>query len=999
MLAAELLETQAPALPAPSRETLWDLRDQACALTGRFNLQSQQRFLRRVLSPDSPTRSLLMVHGTGVGKSCTAIQVAEEYILRPEFRNHKVLVIANPAVQENFKREIFDVQRVRIDKGLLQSPQCTGRRYLEVLERIESEPQRWTDPEVRERLTRLSNKIIDEFYEFQGYIELANTIMAASDDWIHTNFDSRLVIVDEAHNLRARDDSDRETDAAKFVSLAVEKLTKTAKNMTFICLTATPMYDSYLEILFYYNLFLWNDGRLKPDRSLVSNDYFTEAGALVPKTADQFRAWTQDYVSFVRGESPFTFPFRLPPPDEFISPPARTKNPSGNAIPARQQRRFLPLVGTPVQGAQAARLETALVESVEDRLATIAVPPEPFKVTGKQYEYTNTKWLAPSQLPTYAAKFATVLKCIKLGKGVCMVYSNFVEGGAKLFAMALEEAGFRALSGSVLLANPALEDGIKPGSAGVYTLITQDTNDTDLRRILTRLKQTDNKEGALCKVIVTSPRVSEGVDFRFIRQVHILDPWFNMSRLEQVVGRGLRTCSHALLPHEEQNCTIYFHICLRGGDREAIDETIYRRKVETKAVQIANVRKVLMESAMDCSLQLQVNALPEGWLKLPIPQTRSQDGKTVELPLGKMLAPTFEVAAPKECLIKPRAPPPSHIRPLSSYLDVRDEILDEFQKRFHSKPVWTGDELRLSLSKYQPDVVTFLLQDAVRSAIRFTDSRDRVSVLQSRGDFYSLVPRDGTGSETLVQRLVDTEPTRKEVLPESEEPEPTPAPVAPSDAPNVVSMVETYPWKSDVASRFNATIRQDFLVDAVLTPEQRRAILTGPPNRWNAPIEARIDSDRVLRVLGPRDFQVGTTFLDTPTGEVSDAFETWVRERRDRFVADVGIMSATYVPGEGLKVWTFGLDDGVPTREKKSKSIAPTAVKSIKADLIESLATWLAPPGFPPTVRSKTDREPYLYMLIRAAGPEKIRWWTPEEWSILGSESQRVAIKLALREK
>ncbi len=46
-----------------------------------------------------------------------------------------------------------------------------------------------------------------------------------------------------------------------------------------------------------------------------------------------------------------------------------------------------------------------------------------------------------------------------------MVYSNFVEGGANLFAMALEEAGFLPLLGNPLLANPAQEAG-KPGASG-----------------------------------------------------------------------------------------------------------------------------------------------------------------------------------------------------------------------------------------------------------------------------------------------------------------------------------------------------------------------------------------------------------------------------------------------------------------------------------------------------------------------------------------------------
>ncbi len=995
MLAAEFLETQAPALPAASRETLWQLRNQLCSSNSRFKLQSQQRFLRRVLSPDSPVQSLLMVHGTGVGKSCTAIQVAEEYIMRPEFRDHKVLVLANPAVQSNFKREIFDVDRVKLDRGLLQSPQCTGRRYLEMLERIESEPTRWTDPEVRERLTRLSSRIISEFYEFSGYIETANQVLNATPEWIHETFDNRLVIVDEAHNLRQRDDDDKETDISKRVSLAIQTIVKTANNMVLVCLTATPMYDSFTEILFYFNLFLWNDKRQAPGKALEIGDYFTEDGNLVPQNADTFREWVQDYVSFVKGESPFTFPFRLPPPETMISPPNKTRNVQGNTIPARAQRKYLPLVGTTVSGPQATRLKRALVESVEDRLATIAVPPEPFTMEGKQYAYTNIKWLAPSEIGKYAAKFATVINSIRGGKGVCMVYSNFVEGGARLFSLALEEAGFLPVVGNPLLANPANESGARPGSSGYYTLITQETSDTDMRRILSKLKRSDNRDGALCRVIVTTPRVSEGIDFKYVRQVHILDPWFNMSRLEQVVGRGLRTCSHAILPPDEQNCTVYFHICRSEGETELLDESIYRRKVETKAVEIARVRRVLMESAMDCSLQLQVNALPEDWQTLRIPQLRSQDNKMVEFPLSQMLAPVFEDAAPLTCHTKPRPAPDSHVRPLSTYLDVRDEILDELQKRFTAKPIWTGDELRSSLKQYQSDVVTFLLQDAVRSSTSFLDPTGRISILQSRGSFYALVPKAGTGQETLVRRLVDVSNTNKQEL--EDQPEEV-APVVPSDEmPDIVALANSYPWKADAGGRFTAEVKQDYIVDAVLTPEQRRKLMMGPSSRWTAPIEARIDATRVLRILGPREFMVGTTILDTPIGEVADAYENWLNERKARFVADINAMSATYVIGDGLKIWTFTMEEGVPVRKNKEKSIAPTAADSIKKELIGELATWLNPPGFPATIKSKDDRAPHLYMMIRAAGPEKIRWWTPEEWAVL--ESQRIAVRLMLREK
>ena len=38
--------------------------------------------------------------------------------------------------------------------------------------------------------------------------------------------------------------------------MALERVLKVAKNVTLVLLTATPMFDSYDEIIFYFNLFL-----------------------------------------------------------------------------------------------------------------------------------------------------------------------------------------------------------------------------------------------------------------------------------------------------------------------------------------------------------------------------------------------------------------------------------------------------------------------------------------------------------------------------------------------------------------------------------------------------------------------------------------------------------------------------------------------------------------------------------------------------------------------
>ncbi len=293
----ELAEISAERLPLPSDEVLLSLRARACESSqSGFQLQSQQRFLRRVLSPDSPTRSLLMVHGTGTGKTCTAIQIAEEYILRPEFQDRKVLVLASAAVQENFADELFDISRVNIDvaAGTLESQQCTGRRYLDMLLRIEQDPKNWMNPDRRDQLTRTADRIIREFYEFGAYVSFGKMINKYQtelkkpefEEWIHKTFDNRLIIVDEAHNIRqARDDGE-----GKEVTAAMETLIKIADGVVMVLLTATPMYHSYDEIVYYFNLFRWNERRQPVTDAFRASDFFNEDGTLKEgPSGEQFR--------------------------------------------------------------------------------------------------------------------------------------------------------------------------------------------------------------------------------------------------------------------------------------------------------------------------------------------------------------------------------------------------------------------------------------------------------------------------------------------------------------------------------------------------------------------------------------------------------------------------------------------------------------------------------------------------------------------------------------
>jgi hypothetical protein len=123
------------------------------------------------------------------------------------------------------------VSRVDPD-GIVMSQQCTGRRYLEMLQRSSDQTLRYTDRASRNRIADLASRIISEFYDFWGYDGFANMVdneiakRSGADvtKWIQDTFDNRLIIVDEAHNLRETTDTTATTTVNDTVLAEIETL-------------------------------------------------------------------------------------------------------------------------------------------------------------------------------------------------------------------------------------------------------------------------------------------------------------------------------------------------------------------------------------------------------------------------------------------------------------------------------------------------------------------------------------------------------------------------------------------------------------------------------------------------------------------------------------------------------------------------------------------------------------------------------------------------------
>jgi superfamily II DNA or RNA helicase len=992
MYVPELQETKVEPLPAASLDTLKSLREEMCSQSSSrdFKLQSHQRFLRRILSPDAPTRSLLMVHGTGTGKTCSAIQIAEEYIIRPEFQESKVLVVCQPAVQRNFRKQIFDDSKVHVDPdGLVLSKQCTGRRYLDMLQRTQREPLKWSSRQVREKMIDIVKKIVDEFYEFKGYIELYNRMEEQQKlgneehvtNWIHKTYDNRMIIIDEAHNLKVSTDA----TTSKLVSMALERIVQTAHNVTLILLTATPMYDSYTEIVYYFNLFLWNDRKQSAKKQLTPSKVFTPTGEFQPGMETQFRSWCQEYVSYIKGDNPLTFPFRLPPPDSMIAP-ISTNDYLGNPIPSKQRRRYLTLTKSVLEGVQLDIVKTLKIVGGNPPPELVCVLPDgkPLssvfvtKESGVDYAPGIPAFLSPSQVSKYSSKFALVMKTIEQSTGMIFVYTNLIGLGSNLFAMCLEEHGYQNAADRQFLAKTTVQRGTK----GKFVVFSGETTDSEIEKMISRCKRRENMNGSDIKIIIGTKRVAEGLDFSFIRQVHALDYWWNMSRIEQVVGRGIRTCSHQLLPFEQQNCTVYLHCCTYpDSDRETLDEFYYRTLVEGKAAGIAKIKNIIMESAMDCPLQQEINRLPQSWRDLEITQIRSQDSKEVILTLSQLASPIFGEEA-GSCKVVEKDVNSEHERPLSSYLDVRDELFDKLISMFYRKPVWLKKDLMASeeLVGYDPNVVIYLLHNAIETGLILKNKYGQKGFLASRKNYY-------------VFNITDTDVVQDLYTDTHEE---TVLPFSKLTKEKVIKTTEID--ISKVKWDFSPEVKTWYIVDQVLTKDERLHHMINLD--WDDPpfYAKGLILDKSTRILGSKEFYQGKKKV-TLLGDDFDKYTKWVIGRKNAYVAAKNTISATAKNG-----LLFNLDDKADKMKlaERTNAFGGRNCNSFKKPLVTEFAEWLDGRGFPKTPKelTKTEQCQYLSLLVRDAilkGKEGITWWTPEEMEIFNEDVNRKDLLLRLK--
>lgn len=580
-------------------------------------LEPQQILLRNYISPATPYNGVLIFHETGVGKTGAAISIAERF---KEFLPTKILILVkNDTIAKNFKNELT--------KKIFTGDEYTNDDDRKILENGTAQEK----IDIQKNISRKINRQ----YEFITYGTFINrTIGKRKSKRLDQNvrekgrqlqgepipdLNNRLIIIDEVHNISGNDGY-----------LAVRTMLNKSINTKVVLLSATPAFDNVREIVEVMNLILPKDKQL-PDRLNKKN------GDSLFKTT---RLFDKKKAKLSEINSPITIPVLTEKGEEIIKSHAKgiisylksnlktfpTQVQKG--VPLMNQKGSLKVIKCKMSQYQWQTVQLALQrdkgeESPTNETNTIIKSSVAFKNTsdattfaspekdsegfgkyGKNvlnYLPNNLKSeLSGESLKKYSAKLYKLIKNLEKRKGTAFVFSGFVEGGVVLISQILRLNGF----------SPYGSSDTKPK----FAVLSGQTEAPQRERIRKIFNKKENKKGKHIAVLLATPVFSEGITLKNVRQVHILEPSWNMSRLIQVDGRCIRNNSHADLKPEDRIVNTYKYCAVAPTENlpDTIDEIKYKVS-EKKDRSIKKMERILKKSAFDCALNKERNRLHDSF--------------------------------------------------------------------------------------------------------------------------------------------------------------------------------------------------------------------------------------------------------------------------------------------------------------------------------------------------------------------------------------------------
>lgn len=530
----------------------------------KYELQLPQQFLSQFLNPSTPYKGVLVYHRIGAGKTCTAVRVGEVFK-----KKRKIIVVLPASLKGNFRTE-------------LRSP-CAGSEYItnaerDILKKLHPSDQKYKD------IIEKTDERIDKYYTIYSYNKFIENVQNKK-----IKLNNTLLIIDEIQNMVSEEGT--------YYTELYNLIKKAPSDLRVVLLSATPMFDKPNELGLTINL-------LRPDTSFpVGTDFdkkFIKSKLksdgqykVTTRNMDKFKSIIKGYISFFRGAPTYVFPemkikyIKCEMSDfQYASYKAILRNEDTS-------------VGKKMKKKVNKKLNVSELPNnffIGTRYVSNIVFPN--KQVGDDGLESFTKLKILNDLEKYSTKFHNMINRINRATGKVFVYSSFKEfAGLKSFIKVLEAYGYKDYA--------QYGEGTKR-----FAIWSGDENMAYKEEIKTVFNMEKNLNGSKLKIILGSSSIKEGVSFKGVRQVHIIDPYWNLPRLEQVIGRASRFCSHKDLPLEKRTVKVFIYLAIHEKDPETIDQYIYKLSLRKNKL-VSEFEKAIKESAIDCELNFNANKDPK----------------------------------------------------------------------------------------------------------------------------------------------------------------------------------------------------------------------------------------------------------------------------------------------------------------------------------------------------------------------------------------------------
>uniref|UniRef100_A0A6C0CYE9 Helicase C-terminal domain-containing protein n=1 Tax=viral metagenome TaxID=1070528 RepID=A0A6C0CYE9_9ZZZZ len=190
--------------------------------------------------------------------------------------------------------------------------------------------------------------------------------------------------------------------------------------------------------------------------------------------------------------------------------------------------------------------------------------------------------------PKFYKLIKNINKYIKDGKstGKILFYSEFrSDAGSEIFEQVLISNGYTKYD---YTNTDDKYDGLR------YTFITGMESDLERKNNKEAFNDIDNLYGNKIQIMIISSAGAEGISLTAVRQVHILEPYWNFVRINQVFGRAIRLGSHNDLPESKRNVEQYLYLSVFPDGNNIKDIFLSMSKLDTWNTPDINVNNDLV---------------------------------------------------------------------------------------------------------------------------------------------------------------------------------------------------------------------------------------------------------------------------------------------------------------------------------------------------------------------------------------------------------------------